>query len=86
MEKGMISVDRWSEGSQVYFLTHLHADHTNGLSSTWKRGSLFCSRITAKLFALQIPRLQALSAPSSGDRPMALDLFGLSNYRIGYYS
>ncbi|PSS14442.1 5' exonuclease [Actinidia chinensis var. chinensis] len=55
MEKGMISVDRWSEGSQVYFLTHLHADHTNGLSSTWKRGPLFCSRITAKLFPFKFP-------------------------------
>ncbi|KAA8526452.1 hypothetical protein F0562_008345 [Nyssa sinensis] len=55
MERGMISVDRWSDGSQVYFLTHLHADHTNGLSSTWKRGSLFCSRITAKIFPFKFP-------------------------------
>ncbi|KAI7981200.1 5' exonuclease Apollo [Camellia lanceoleosa] len=55
MDIGMISVDRWSEGSQVYFLTHLHADHTNGLSSTWKRGPLFCSRITAKLFSSKFP-------------------------------
>ncbi|CAL5394375.1 unnamed protein product [Camellia sinensis] len=55
MDVGMISVDRWSEGSQVYFLTHLHADHTNGLSSTWKRGPLFCSRITAKLFSSKFP-------------------------------
>ncbi|CAK9161401.1 unnamed protein product, partial [Ilex paraguariensis] len=55
MEKGMISVDRWSEGSQVYFLTHLHADHTNGLSPTWKRGPLFCSSVTAKLFPFKFP-------------------------------
>ncbi|KAL6975744.1 hypothetical protein U1Q18_024537 [Sarracenia purpurea var. burkii] len=55
MERGMISVDRWSDGSQVYFLTHLHVDHTKGLSSTWKRGLLFCSRITAKLFPFKFP-------------------------------
>ncbi|GMP54291.1 hypothetical protein CsSME_00019506 [Camellia sinensis var. sinensis] len=55
MDIGMISVERWSEGSQVYFLTHLHADHTNGLSSTWKRGPLFCSRITAKLLSSKFP-------------------------------
>ncbi|XP_059661014.1 uncharacterized protein LOC132307313 isoform X1 [Cornus florida] len=55
MERGMISVDQWSEGSQVYFLTHLHADHTKGLSSRWKRGPLFCSRITAKLFPFKFP-------------------------------
>ncbi|KAI3728803.1 hypothetical protein L6452_17446 [Arctium lappa] len=55
MERGMISVDRWAEGSQVYFLTHLHADHTAGLSSSWKRAPLFCSRITAKLFPPKFP-------------------------------
>lgn len=51
----MISVDRWAEGSQVYFLTHLHADHTAGLSSRWKKGPLFCSSITAKLFSPKFP-------------------------------
>ncbi|CAL5336649.1 unnamed protein product [Camellia sinensis] len=55
MDIEMISVARWSKGSQVYFLTYLHADHTNGLSSTWKRGPLFCSRITAKLFSSKFP-------------------------------
>ncbi|XP_052290688.1 uncharacterized protein LOC102617172 isoform X3 [Citrus sinensis] len=57
MEKGLISVDRWTEGSQVYFLTHLHLDHTQGLSSAWARGPLFCSRLTAKLFPLKFPGL-----------------------------
>lgn len=55
MERGLISVDRWSEGSQVYFLTHLHADHTNGLSATWSKGPIFCSRLTAKLFPFKFP-------------------------------
>ncbi|XVE49811.1 hypothetical protein DITRI_Ditri01bG0111500 [Diplodiscus trichospermus] len=50
MEKGLISVDRWVEGSQAYFLTHLHADHTQGLTSTWAKAPIFCSPITAKLF------------------------------------
>lgn len=45
-----MSVDRWTEGSQVYFLTHLHADHTQGLTSRWARGPLFCSRLTSELF------------------------------------
>ncbi|CAI9784426.1 unnamed protein product [Fraxinus pennsylvanica] len=55
MESGMISVDKWSSGSQVYFLTHLHADHTVGLSSKWKRGLLYCSRDTARLFPTKFP-------------------------------
>ncbi|KAF5741470.1 DNA repair metallo-beta-lactamase family protein putative isoform 1 [Tripterygium wilfordii] len=55
MEKGLISVDRWSQGSQAYLLTHLHSDHTSGLTSAWSRGPLFCSRITAKLFPFKFP-------------------------------
>ncbi|KAK1388949.1 5' exonuclease Apollo [Heracleum sosnowskyi] len=55
MEAGMVSVDRWTHGSQVYFLTHIHSDHTKGLSSTWKLAPLYCSRITAKLFPSKFP-------------------------------
>ncbi|CAN4104868.1 unnamed protein product [Withania somnifera] len=55
MEIGMVSVDRWTAGSQVYFLTHLHADHVHGLTSKWSRGPLYCSRITAKLFPIKFP-------------------------------
>ncbi|KAG6751184.1 hypothetical protein POTOM_045703 [Populus tomentosa] len=35
MEKGLISMDRFTESSQAYFLTHLHTDHTQGLTSKW---------------------------------------------------
>ncbi|XWS68554.1 hypothetical protein CRYUN_Cryun04dG0099900 [Craigia yunnanensis] len=58
MEKGLISVDRWAEGSQAYFLTHLHADHTQGLNSTWAKAPIFCSRITAKLFPFKFPNFK----------------------------
>ncbi|XP_023554483.1 5' exonuclease Apollo-like [Cucurbita pepo subsp. pepo] len=83
MENGLISVDRWSDGSQIYFLTHLHSDHTKGLSSQWSRGPLFCSRLTAKLFSLKFPDFNlsllrvleiglwhsiSLISPSSGSR------------------
>ncbi|XP_073147120.1 uncharacterized protein [Henckelia pumila] len=81
MESGMISVDKWSSGSQAYFLTHLHADHTAGLSAAWRRGPLFCSRLTAKLFPCKFPEFDlsllrvldigcwdtlSLTSPSSG--------------------
>ncbi|XP_059828693.1 5' exonuclease Apollo-like isoform X3 [Hypanus sabinus] len=33
---------------RLFFLSHLHSDHTSGLSSTWNR-SIYCSPITAKL-------------------------------------
>ncbi|XP_043858407.1 5' exonuclease Apollo isoform X2 [Dromiciops gliroides] len=47
-----IAVDLWSlrraGPARLFFLTHLHADHTEGLSSTWAR-PLYCSPITARL-------------------------------------
>ena len=55
MEKGLISVDRFTESSQAYFLTHLHTDHTHGLTSKWERGPLFCSKLTAKLLPFKFP-------------------------------
>lgn len=55
MEDGLISVDRWARGSEAYFLTHLHSDHTKGLSSKWSHGPLFCSPITAKLLPIKFP-------------------------------
>ncbi|KAG9444197.1 hypothetical protein H6P81_015537 [Aristolochia fimbriata] len=55
MDQGLISVDKWGQPSQAYFLTHLHADHTQGLSRRWKKGPLFCSPITRKLFPATFP-------------------------------
>ncbi|KAL0702978.1 hypothetical protein Bca4012_059100 [Brassica carinata] len=55
MESGLISVDRWKSGSQAYFLTHMHSDHTRGLSAVWSHAPLFCSRTTASLFPSRFP-------------------------------
>lgn len=30
----------------VYFLTHAHADHTEGLSPSWDRGTIYCTTPT----------------------------------------
>ncbi|XP_043431826.1 5' exonuclease Apollo isoform X1 [Prionailurus viverrinus] len=47
-----IAVDFWSlrraGSARLFFLSHMHSDHTVGLSSTWAR-PLYCSPITAYL-------------------------------------
>ncbi|RLV96919.1 hypothetical protein DV515_00012262 [Chloebia gouldiae] len=55
-----IAVDFWSlrraAGARLFFLSHMHSDHTVGLSSTWHR-PLYCSPVTARLLhrRLQVP-------------------------------
>ncbi|XP_039605307.1 5' exonuclease Apollo isoform X2 [Polypterus senegalus] len=48
-----IAVDFWQvrKCSQVrlFFLSHMHSDHTVGLTSTWSNRPIYCSLLTAKL-------------------------------------
>ncbi|KAL0801119.1 hypothetical protein Bca101_056295 [Brassica carinata] len=43
--------------SVAFFLSHFHSDHYSGLSSSWSRGIIFCSHVTARLVKqiLQVP-------------------------------
>ena len=43
------------EGLTMYFLSHLHADHTIGLSSNWRHGTLYCSPVTAAMLTQRFP-------------------------------
>ena len=47
-----IVVDLWKRmsnpSSKYYFLSHMHSDHTQGLSASW-RWPIYCSPVTAKL-------------------------------------
>ncbi|XP_073523260.1 5' exonuclease Apollo [Phyllobates terribilis] len=47
-----IAVDFWQirkcSHIRLFFLSHMHSDHTVGLSSTWKN-PLYCSPVTAKI-------------------------------------
>jgi DNA cross-link repair 1A protein len=53
-------------GTTWWFLTHFHADHYAGLSSTWCRGKIVCTPITAALVASR------LRVPKSALVPIAL--------------
>ncbi|XP_044977286.1 5' exonuclease Apollo [Hordeum vulgare subsp. vulgare] len=61
MDEGLVSVDKFSGGSQVYFLTHLHLDHTRGLGASggWRHGPLYCSPATARLLPIRFPGVDA---------------------------
>ncbi|CAD7692968.1 unnamed protein product [Nyctereutes procyonoides] len=52
-----IAVDFWSlrraGSARLFFLSHMHSDHTVGLSSTWAR-PLYCSPVTAHLVHRQL--------------------------------
>ncbi|XP_045148110.1 5' exonuclease Apollo isoform X2 [Echinops telfairi] len=72
-----IAVDFWSlrraASARLFFLSHMHSDHTAGLSSTWAR-PLYCSPITAYLLhrRLQVSKqwIQALEVGESHVLPL----------------
>ncbi|MED6238871.1 5' exonuclease Apollo [Ataeniobius toweri] len=53
-----LAVDFWHvrkcPGSRLFFLTHMHSDHTAGLTSTWSDRPIYCSPITAALLRLKL--------------------------------
>ncbi|KAI2661691.1 5' exonuclease Apollo [Labeo rohita] len=53
-----IAVDCWQlrkcHHVRLFFLSHMHADHTSGLSSTWSHRPIYCSPLTAKLLQLKL--------------------------------
>ena len=54
----LFCVDRWScnkNNYKLFFLTHLHSDHTKGLSESWQKGPIYCSSITYDLILLKFP-------------------------------
>ncbi|XP_051494882.1 5' exonuclease Apollo-like [Apus apus] len=71
-----IAVDCWSVrragGARLFFLSHLHSDHTVGLTSTWSR-PLYCSPLTARLLhrRLQVcpPAPASPRCPARPSRP-----------------
>lgn len=48
-----IAVDFWRlrhcQHSRIFFLSHMHADHTVGLTSSWNAYKIYCSEVTRRL-------------------------------------
>lgn len=53
-----LAVDFWKvrscPGTRLFFLSHMHSDHTAGLTSTWSHRPIYCSPITATLLRLKL--------------------------------
>ncbi|XP_023283374.1 5' exonuclease Apollo [Seriola lalandi dorsalis] len=53
-----LAVDFWQvrkcPGTRLFFLSHMHSDHTVGLTSTWSDRAIYCSPATATLLKLKL--------------------------------
>lgn len=53
-----LAVDFWQvrkcPGTRLFFLSHMHSDHTVGLTSTWSNRPIYCSTVTADLLKLKL--------------------------------
>src|SRR5690242_6268182 len=43
-----IAIDtfRFFPGVYIYILTHMHTDHTEGLTPSWNLGTIYCTHVT----------------------------------------
>ncbi|KAM6977765.1 5' exonuclease Apollo [Aplochiton taeniatus] len=53
-----LAVDFWKvrrcSHVRIFFLSHMHSDHTVCLTSTWCHRPIYCSQVTAKLLTLKL--------------------------------
>ncbi|KAG2174297.1 hypothetical protein INT43_004320 [Umbelopsis isabellina] len=67
-----LTVDAFSYGKVEdctgYFLSHFHSDHYTRLSSNWRHGPIYCSKVTANLVA------QQLRVDAEWIRPLPMDV------------
>lgn len=59
-----IIVDEFNYGktrssfNYIYFLSHMHSDHYQGLSNKWNYGPIYCSIMTKKVLLNKYPLLE----------------------------
>ncbi|XP_015234575.1 PREDICTED: 5' exonuclease Apollo-like [Cyprinodon variegatus] len=79
-------VDFWHvrkcPGSRLFFLTHMHSDHTVGLTSTWSNRPIYCSPITASLLRLRLQVKEKWIHPLELGEPHLLPLDDIGKEKL----
>ncbi|XP_070765920.1 5' exonuclease Apollo [Enoplosus armatus] len=81
-----LAVDFWHvrkcPGARLFFLSHMHRDHTVGLTSTWSDRPIYCSPITATLLRLKLQVKEQWIHPLELGEPYLLPLDDIGKERL----
>uniref|UniRef100_A0A8C6PVV7 5' exonuclease Apollo n=1 Tax=Nothobranchius furzeri TaxID=105023 RepID=A0A8C6PVV7_NOTFU len=81
-----LAVDFWyvrkCPGARLFFLSHMHSDHTVGLTSTWSNRPIFCSPTTATLLKLKLQVKEKWIHPLELSEPHLLHLDEINKEKL----
>ncbi|XP_071776022.2 5' exonuclease Apollo [Centroberyx gerrardi] len=81
-----LAVDFWQvrkcPGTRLFFLSHMHSDHTVGLTSTWSNRPIYCSPVSATLLRLKLQVKEQWIHPLELDEPYMLPLDDIGKERM----
>ncbi|KAJ8017194.1 hypothetical protein DPEC_G00015260 [Dallia pectoralis] len=81
-----LAVDFWQvrkcPHARLFFLSHMHSDHTVGLTSTWSNRPIYCSPISATLLKLKLQVRERWIHPLELGEPHLLSLDDVGKERL----
>ncbi|GAA6106091.1 5' exonuclease Apollo isoform X1 [Tachysurus ichikawai] len=81
-----MAVDCWQlrkcSHVRLFFLSHMHSDHTSGLTSTWSHRPIYCSPLTAKLLTLKLQVNEKWIRPLEVGEPHMLPLDDIGKEKL----
>lgn len=81
-----LAVDFWHvrkcPDTRMFFLSHMHSDHTVGLTSTWSNRPIYCSSTTAALLRLKLQVKEQWIHPLELDAPYLLELDDIGKEKL----
>ncbi|XP_024149109.1 5' exonuclease Apollo [Oryzias melastigma] len=81
-----LAVDFWHvrkcPSARLFFLSHMHSDHTVGLTSTWSGRPIYCSPVTAKLLRIKLKVKEQWIHPLEIGEPYLLPLDDIGKERL----